>query len=495
MNVKMMQENELQLTDDPTIIWVAPSGSGKGRGTIDDPFTDLNKAVERAQPGYTVMLKAGEYREDATFQKSGTINQPIRIRAQQGATVTVTEACWYFYDTSDLVVEDIFFRDAPFSALSVIGTCERNRFANLRFVNCGGTREQACAFFFGGDGGLCNLVESCSFEAPAPKNGTRPLSIGLMISEGEIDAAGTLNKNHILRNNSFVNLGCAIVVGSRGGSAAQYGHRIENNEIRNCVGDGIRVKCGDTLVRGNVIRQCGSSAVALASGSSSMIIDNRIEECGTGIHVLGLGHTIQNNCIVRCNREAVHVSASAEDRQFTASNILIEQNSCIACGQKASEPVVGVRCDPQTSAIIRRNLFWGEGQPYTHVHFDRNHHVQGQLTAQQALTAAQENAVSQGCAEVEGSSSTEVSFRDVNCGDYENSSEYGAHGWMAAGSVIPEEVQEDLSWAIQDMEDEASTSKPTEKYNEDIDPTEYFFKAGFYSEELPFSSSTETEEV
>jgi parallel beta-helix repeat protein len=480
----MKKTSKRQSADDPRTLWVAPSGAGKGRGTIDDPYVDLNRAVEKVLPGYTIMLKKGEYHGDCTIQKSGLIDMPIRILPETGAEVTIVGASWYLYDASDMIVEGICFRDSPLSGLSVIGACERNRFANLSFVNCGGREEMACSLFFGGDGALCNLVENCAFEAPPRSANPKALSIGLMISEGDIADRGALNKNHIFRNNTFVNFGCAIAIGSRGHTSELFGHRLENNQIRNSWGDGIRVRCGDTLVQGNIISNSGKNAISLTAGGSSTIIGNRIEDSLTGIRVLGTGHTIQNNCIIGCTREAVHVCASADENEVTATNILIEQNSCVDCGGSdglSATVVSGVRCDPKTTAVIQRNLFSGPGTPYE----IEAKPIRGRATKKAGpVTVAEQNIALNGCLPVRGCNPAEIAFVSAEAGNFETISEYGAHGWFVSGNSIPKERATVIDW-IPDDEEEVLEQEPVneEEFVEDIDATEYFFKSGFYGDQ------------
>jgi hypothetical protein len=486
-NRPMKKAPKRSFADDPRTLWVAPAGAGKGTGTIDDPFVHLARAVEKVLPGYTIMLKSGEYHGDLTIQRSGLIDMPIRILPEPGGVVTIIGSGWYLYDASDMIIEGICFRDAPLSALSVIGACERNRFANLRFVNCGGSEEKACSLFFGGDGALCNLVESCTFEAPSRTSSHTALSIGLMISEGDIADRGSLNKDHIFRNNTFVNFGCAIVIGSRGRNSEQFGHRVENNEIRNSWGDGIRIRCGDTLVQGNIISHTGKNAIALTAGSSSMIVGNRIEDSLTGIRVLGPGHTIQNNCIIGCSREAVHIAAADDETEETAANILVEQNSCIDCGGGdglAAAAVSGVRCDLKTTAVIQRNLFSGPGLPYE-AEAAPGAKARGR-TAKKArtITLAEHNIALNGCSSVKGCDPAEVGFISADRGNFETESEFGAHGWFVSGSAIPPESGEIAVWIPDDDDEEIPAHGPEdeEEFVEDIEATEYFFKSGFYGD-------------
>ena len=76
--------------DDPKIIWVSSLFEGTGSGTYDEPYTSISRAIGKAQPGNTVVLKPGNYTENVSVQISGTIDQPIRIVAENGGE---TETC------------------------------------------------------------------------------------------------------------------------------------------------------------------------------------------------------------------------------------------------------------------------------------------------------------------------------------------------------------------------------------------------------------------
>lgn len=62
--------------------YVSPSGSNSNPGTILLPFKTINYALSKAKnPGDTVYLRAGTYREVATFPYSGTAIAPIVLTA------------------------------------------------------------------------------------------------------------------------------------------------------------------------------------------------------------------------------------------------------------------------------------------------------------------------------------------------------------------------------------------------------------------------------
>jgi parallel beta-helix repeat protein len=62
--------------------YVSPNGSDAASGTaIENPMQTIQKAVQRAAPGDTVMLRAGTYREQIEVAKGGSQQRPLTISA------------------------------------------------------------------------------------------------------------------------------------------------------------------------------------------------------------------------------------------------------------------------------------------------------------------------------------------------------------------------------------------------------------------------------
>ncbi|HZK81617.1 MAG TPA: DUF1565 domain-containing protein, partial [Humisphaera sp.] len=72
--------------------FVAPSGSDRAAGTISQPFLTIQHAAALAEPGDTVFLRAGTYRETVTPAHSGTPSAPITYAAYNNETVTIDGA-------------------------------------------------------------------------------------------------------------------------------------------------------------------------------------------------------------------------------------------------------------------------------------------------------------------------------------------------------------------------------------------------------------------
>ena len=70
---------------------VSPSGNDTStNGDLSTPFSTIEKALSLAQPGDSVQLRAGTYREAINPPRSGTAQNPIVIEAYPGESVTVS---------------------------------------------------------------------------------------------------------------------------------------------------------------------------------------------------------------------------------------------------------------------------------------------------------------------------------------------------------------------------------------------------------------------
>jgi hypothetical protein len=475
----------MQKTNDPAVLWVSPQAGSSGDGTHENPFGDIRRALADVRPGSTIVLMAGVYGRDTTFDISGTIRQPIRIIADRGAGVEVRNACWFFYDVNDCIVSGLTFRGSPFGAVSVIGACARNRFEDLRFVNCGTRGVTACTLFFGGSGGSCNVVENCRFEHAPPRKGTVPdpsaMSIGLMVSEGDNDGGAPLT-DHVFRNNYFVNYDYGILIGSGDSPAGQYGHIVEQNTVEQCGTEGILVKCSDTAVRNNLVMRCSNRSITIGAGSGSLIGSNRVLDCAKGIAVRGAGHTVANNCIVRCGSEAVRAcGADTVPEQRAASNILVENNTCVDNGQNQKNTaarVAGVRIGPGATAVVRRNLFHGEGMPFA---ADADN-------KKKTVSLVIENIASGQCLTAEGVAAADVAFEKGKDDDFTNGSGYGAGGWVLTpaaydpeGDAVDEANDYRCGLGEIDDEDEVSGEPEAETAKSEAEDFEGFMER-FYSD-------------
>ena len=70
--------------------YVAPDGNDAHPGTAAKPWATLQAGVNRLEPGDTLFVRGGIYRETVTFPRSGTADKPITVKAVAGETVVVS---------------------------------------------------------------------------------------------------------------------------------------------------------------------------------------------------------------------------------------------------------------------------------------------------------------------------------------------------------------------------------------------------------------------
>ena len=72
--------------------YVATDGSDTNAGSIEYPFRSIQRAADLVQPGDTVLVRGGTYRETVTPARSGTPGAPITFRSYRNESVTVSGA-------------------------------------------------------------------------------------------------------------------------------------------------------------------------------------------------------------------------------------------------------------------------------------------------------------------------------------------------------------------------------------------------------------------
>ncbi len=474
---------------DEKYIWVAPEFSGEQLGTFEQPMAGVAPALSRVRPGQTIILKSGEYRGDITIQQCGTMDRPVHITAEHPGGAVIVGSCWYLYDVSDVAISKLTFRDAPGGAISVVGACRRNSFRELLFENCSRAKRPSCTLFFGGSGAQCNMVENCTFRHDTAEEldgcDVEHATVAVMVAEGDQDGQPA-NADFVVRCNEFVNYGYGVIVGAGDGSRGLYGHVVEFNALDNCGGDALRIKCGDTTVRGNRVNRAGGSAVAVLAGAASTVVGNRIVDCGNGVRLCGEAHTVASNLFARCRAQAVHVAGDYRSDLRAGSAALIEYNTIVDCGGAQEGDISGVLNDPGTSCVVERNLFFGPGKPYRHTGDTEACAAGGALPS-----FFSDNAAGGPAPDAPGCRRVDVLFARRDSDDFSNDSEYGADGWVLTNGAWPPPEADQTDSALDyraevsaNAADAGLISDEVEQLIDDID-REQLFKQGFLFPDLP----------
>jgi hypothetical protein len=79
----------------PRTFYVSPDGSDDAMGAVDDPFESLETAFERLEPGDTLLVREGVYREDVRpSTRPGSFDAPITVEAFPGERPVVEGLLW-----------------------------------------------------------------------------------------------------------------------------------------------------------------------------------------------------------------------------------------------------------------------------------------------------------------------------------------------------------------------------------------------------------------
>lgn len=72
-------------------LYVSPSGSSSGTGTISAPFNSIQAGIDAATAGSTIYLRGGTYSPTTNIQikKSGAAGQPYVLSAYSGEKVVI----------------------------------------------------------------------------------------------------------------------------------------------------------------------------------------------------------------------------------------------------------------------------------------------------------------------------------------------------------------------------------------------------------------------
>ena len=88
----------------PATYHVAPHGNDGNAGTLERPLRTIQAGVNKLQPGDTLLIRGGVYRETITFPRSGAPDKPITVKPYGTEKVVVTGcdpvAGWTLHDAA-----------------------------------------------------------------------------------------------------------------------------------------------------------------------------------------------------------------------------------------------------------------------------------------------------------------------------------------------------------------------------------------------------------
>jgi len=308
-----------------------------------DPETDLNALFQTLEPGDTVIMQEGIYKQSNLYTKnSGLSHAPITIQAQPGAQVVwqveQSNTLWHIITGRYWIIKDIIFEGRL-----VLGNNETGDIAehivinNCQFRNStGGIRATYARHL---------LIEDCTF-------------VNLRSGQPGVDhnaiAVPMWGDDITIRNNYFEDIGSdAIHLGTHGNQIGQV--IIENNKFlisgqRSPVGENavdVKGVQGPVVIRNNIIHGFRATAPNQdASGAQGE---------GIVIHWTDTGGPSAKNVLVEKNLffdNALHLVIA-----HGAQNITVRNNIFRDAFQEA-DPGIGLWVHGATEVGVLHNTFF-----------------------------------------------------------------------------------------------------------------------------------------
>lgn len=262
---------------------VAPWGADGNSGGIDDPWHTLQHSVNRLNPGDTLLIRGGTYREYVTMQQSGTEENPIDVRVFQGeeAELNGEHVGWKYgfnfaTGVSYVTLSGLKVRNFAAYGFALWGENNKISLLDLEAFSCGtGLRIISAT-------GL--QVAGCNFYNN---------NAGLVISPGPVVTA------RIERTRSSGNEGPGAPDGfvlDSGEDIVFSGCYAESN-----AGNGFSCLTSKTVIAASVARENGAHGVK-CSGDEFRLSNCILDSNGmAGILLHGSGrYELYNNLVIKC---------------------------------------------------------------------------------------------------------------------------------------------------------------------------------------------------
>lgn len=333
--------------------------------------TEFAAAVSRLQPGDTLTLADGEWRDfQIVFTGQGTEDRPITLTAQTPGGVTITGRSNLSLAGEHLVVSNLVFRDGFSPTGEVLSfrrsLTERANYSRITGVVVDGFSKPDRA---DSDNWVALYGEHNRFDHSQLTGKTNAGTTLVVIR----DPQQGLANHHWIDHNYF---GDRAVLGSNGGETIRVGtsHEsasdsfttVENNWFEHTNGEVeiVSNKSGGNTYRGNVFFE-SQGALVLRHGDGNLIENNVFIGNGTvnsgGVRVINRRNTIRNNIMQGLDGAGFGsaltimygVPNSPLNRYVQVDGAVIENNTIV----DAREMLLGAGMDAERSAAPINSRF------------------------------------------------------------------------------------------------------------------------------------------
>ena len=246
-----------------------------------EPLRTIGAAVALTQPGDIVTVLEGDYRGDSTafgigvipILNSGTQSDPVRLRAADGAEVTVSKVL--MQDASDWIIEGFDFRGLDFSAFDgwspmprVVRTIDPN-LPRPDFTQPFATREtrirEEFAIYF-------SILDELSFSSGVDLEKCQRVLVQENDVRGYFAGIQCRGCNQIqVHDNTIRECANGVFTFYAGdGAPGLLDSTIQGNDIQQCLDNGIDIRAESTwvYVDDNELAFNGRSHISLQDGAS-----------------------------------------------------------------------------------------------------------------------------------------------------------------------------------------------------------------------------------
>lgn len=325
---------------------------------------ELNAALSKAQPGDSILLKAGVWKDvPLIIETSGTKEKPLVIAAQEPGKVQFTGNSFVRFGSDYVTVSGIYFTNGYTTGRAVVEfrNKEQQLANNCRLTQCV-IENYSRPERFNTDHWLIlwgqhNRIDHCV--------------IGDKLNSGttlivELNDERSQNNYHSIDNNYFKG---HSPLGSNGGETIRVGvsrysltpsrTMIHHNYFERCNGEVeiVSIKSGNNEINNNLFYECEGGLV-LRHGSQNKVINNIFignnKPFTGGVRVINPGHTVSNNLFMDLAGERFHsgfsvlngVPNSSISRYHQVKDATIDHNTFVNC----KSIIFGAGKDPERTA-------------------------------------------------------------------------------------------------------------------------------------------------
>ena len=309
------------------------------------PDTDLKSVLRRVEPGDSIVLANGTWKDPKLrFETlAGTAERPIRIHAELPGQVVLTGAVEFRLSGTHVIVSGLAIHNpAGTSDVFDLRTHSARHAHDCRVTDCsfeqtesGGDRESRWLNIYGSG----NRIDHCYFSGKRNRGAT------LIVWVNESAGSHRIDHNHFgLRPELGKNGGETIRIGTSDVSGFSSRTIVEENyfERRNGEAEIISNKSCENIYRHNVFDRC-AGALTLRHGHRCMVEGNiflgHMEKGTGGVRIIGRDHRVTNNYFEGLRGDAERaviclmngIPNSPLNGYAPVSNALIAHNTFVDC--------------------------------------------------------------------------------------------------------------------------------------------------------------------